>query len=142
VSNTITMSKTVTLVAHECCTCGVAFAMPESLMAARRRDGDWFYCPAGHPAHFTESDADKLKRALAREQEVVRQLAREKAAKDQIAATLRDASSKLAATESQLTRQKKRHAAGVCPCCKRTFQQLVRHMQSKHPDYRAEGAAP
>jgi DNA repair exonuclease SbcCD ATPase subunit len=28
-----------------------------------------------------------------------------------------------------------RAAAGVCPCCGRTFKQLARHMQSKHPDW-------
>lgn len=28
----------------------------------------------------------------------------------------------------------KARGAGVCPCCNRTFSQLSRHMQSKHPD--------
>lgn len=32
-----------------------------------------------------------------------------------------------------------RVGAGVCPCCKRTFQQLARHMKCKHPKYRTEG---
>lgn len=27
-----------------------------------------------------------------------------------------------------------RIGAGICPCCNRTFSQLARHMQSKHPD--------
>lgn len=25
---------------------------------------------------------------------------------------------------------------GVCPCCKRTFSQLARHMKTKHPDFK------
>lgn len=40
-----------------------------------------------------------------------------------------------AATRGHLTRTKKRGGHGVCPCCNRTFQQLARHMKSKHPDY-------
>lgn len=28
-----------------------------------------------------------------------------------------------------------RAAAGVCPCCNRTFEQLGRHMTTKHPEY-------
>ena len=39
------------------------------------------------------------------------------------------------ATRGHVTRQKKRAAAGVCPCCNRTFKQLARHMERKHPNY-------
>jgi hypothetical protein len=43
-----------------------------------------------------------------------------------------------AATKGHLTRTKKRAASGVCPCCRRSFKQLRRHMQNKHPVYLAE----
>jgi len=33
------------------------------------------------------------------------------------------------------TRTKKRVAAGVCPCCNRSFENLGRHMKHQHPDY-------
>lgn len=29
----------------------------------------------------------------------------------------------------------RRIAAGVCPCCRRSFTDLARHMSSQHPDY-------
>lgn len=31
--------------------------------------------------------------------------------------------------------QAKRSAASACPCCKRTFRQLARHMAAKHPEH-------
>jgi hypothetical protein len=35
---------------------------------------------------------------------------------------------------------RKRIQSGVCPCCNRTFENLGRHMKSKHPafDYEPE----
>ena len=42
------------------------------------------------------------------------------------------------ATKGHLTRAKKRHRAGLCPCCNRQFQDLVRHMASKHPEEAAK----
>lgn len=40
-----------------------------------------------------------------------------------------------AAQRGVLTRLKNRVAAGVCPCCHRSFKQLSEHMKMKHPDY-------
>jgi hypothetical protein len=37
-------------------------------------------------------------------------------------------------SEAELRRIQKRTAAGVCPCCNRTFQQLARHMKTRHPE--------
>jgi hypothetical protein len=37
----------------------------------------------------------------------------------------------------KLARLRKRAKHGVCPCCKRTFQQLARHMKQKHPEFSA-----
>lgn len=38
-------------------------------------------------------------------------------------------------TKAAHTRTKNRIAKGVCPCCSRTFLDLQRHMQTKHPDF-------
>lgn len=38
-------------------------------------------------------------------------------------------------------RLRKRASAGVCPCCNRTFSQLARHMQTKHPTFIAQEIA-
>jgi uncharacterized small protein (DUF1192 family) len=37
-------------------------------------------------------------------------------------------------------RTKKRVAAGVCPCCNRTFENLARHMAGEHPGYAGKDA--
>tara|TARA_Y100000310_G_scaffold338946_1_gene430083 strand:- start:1163 stop:1354 length:192 start_codon:yes stop_codon:yes gene_type:complete len=48
----------------------------------------------------------------------------------------RDAAEKTASTyKGQVTKLKNRAKAGVCPCCNRTFQNLSRHMETKHPDF-------
>lgn len=37
--------------------------------------------------------------------------------------------------KGQLAKVKNRVKNGVCPCCNRSFSDLRRHMESKHPDY-------
>lgn len=44
------------------------------------------------------------------------------------------------AQKGQNTRLKKRIAAGVCPCCNRSFANLREHMAGQHPDFTGEGA--
>lgn len=39
------------------------------------------------------------------------------------------------AEKAAKTRIKNRIARGVCPCCKRTFQNLAAHMQTQHPGF-------
>jgi len=42
---------------------------------------------------------------------------------------------RLSAQKGVTTRIKNRVANGVCPCCKRSFTDLRRHMETKHPKY-------
>lgn len=118
-----------------CSECGVSFGMPTHYVQTRRERGGVFHCPNGHQQVFLETEVQKLQKKLAQERQ----------ARDQVEARLRDevlghraTVGQLRAAKGQLTKQTKRHAAGVCPCCKRTFQQLVRHMKTKHPDFKAE----
>jgi len=112
----------------QCGTCGVHHAIPQVMYDTLHREGGFWHCPNGHQRGFrtgTEKaeqekirrERDQLKQDAARLHERIREEARraEKAEK------------KLAATQ-------KRVAAGVCPCCTRTFQNLQRHMKSKHPN--------
>jgi hypothetical protein len=46
------------------------------------------------------------------------------------------------AFKGRVTRLKNRAAAGVCPCCNRTFAQLARHMATKHKGFTAEEVVP
>jgi protein-arginine kinase activator protein McsA len=123
------------LIVMTCPACGVTYAMPTSLQenayARGERKITWF-CPNGHELGYNgpseEEKARKKAEADARWYEE-----RFRAERDLHAHTSRQ----LAAQKAATTRAKKRHAAGVCPCCNRTFQQLQRHMASKHPDYDA-----
>jgi len=113
----------------ECASCSMTFAFPQDFEQRRRADKATFYCPAGHSnVYGGESDkarADRLARELIAQREATR---RESERVDQ-----RDRS--LRAARGNATKLRKRIANGVCPCCKRTFAELGRHMKTKHPDY-------
>jgi hypothetical protein len=115
------IAHTTTLVTVECW-CGMPHAIPRSLddMARGKRKG--VYCPLGHVWEY---------RGLTWEQEIAAAKRRAQANLDLLRAEERSHQ----ATRGHLTRAKRRSAAGVCPCCHRTFQQLARHMKTKHPDY-------
>lgn len=120
-----------TLVVEECPTCAVIYAIPQLLkdkaLQHRGPSGKSIHCPNGHSWHYTgKTEAEKLREQLERERE---RAGRITADRDQIEASLR-------ATRGVVTRMKNRASAGVCPCCNRTFQQLARHMQAKHPEFR------
>jgi len=113
--------------------CGVLFGLEAGHMAHLRKSHAGFYCPNGHEQFYLQqTDAEMLRD----------QLTRGRAAHDQTRAS-RDAAWKQTETlersaraiRGHLTRVRKRVAAGVCPCCNRTFAQLAQHMKSKHPLY-------
>lgn len=111
---------------QSCINCGVAFAIPSELNDRLRETHRAFYCPNGHKQWYTgETEADRLRKQLDAETQRSRQLSLEKA---QI--------------EAQASKLAKRIAAGVCPCCNRTFQNLARHIETKHQGQVAELPAP
>jgi len=114
-----------------CGECGVPFAMPEHLHADRRAHGGLFYCPNGHARCYRESDVKRLERQLAEAQRTNTGLAER----------VRDAQTAKAKAEAERDRLSKRVRAGVCPCCKRSFTNLRRHMATKHAEL-AEGNKP
>jgi len=93
----------------------------------------------GHQWVYKKTKAEKLKEELKAERE---SRARERASNDQYEARLRDErdsyKNKARAQKAAKTRLKNRVAAGVCPCCNRTFQNLARHMDHQHPDFKSE----
>jgi len=115
----------------DCCTCGVVFALPNTLLAHKRNNGGQFYCPNGHSLVYAETEVQKLRKrldqALTRENE---QRQRAEAERESAQREMRRAD-KLA---KEAARQKKRASAGVCSCCNRTFANLARHMATKHKD--------
>lgn len=61
----------VVLVTEECCSCHIAFAIPEDMQRRRREDHNWFYCPNGHRQHYT-GEPTAQKRIQQLEKEVLR----------------------------------------------------------------------
>lgn len=119
----------VTLWVTDCPRCAVVFAIPKRMEEARRADGQTFYCPSGHPMSWKTTEADRLREQLSRvdaDRKYAWQVYQEADAdRKRTAASLR-------VTKGHLTRLKNRVEAGVCIHCNRTFQNVARHMQSKH----------
>ncbi len=115
------------------------FGITTAFERARREDHGRFYCPAGHWLTYPQdSEVEKLRKQVANA-EKHREWAdsRARAARDQADAAER----RRRAAKVQLTKVKKRIAAGVCPCCNRSFVDLARHMAGQHPDYAGAPAA-
>lgn len=118
------LNYSVQLVSETCINCGVEFAWPSVLREKALRDKQErpFYCPNGHRQWFT--GPTQIERDLEFARAEAERLRRDAAFKAEQIKTL----------ERKAKRQTKRIHAGVCPHCNRTFEQLARHMQSKHRD--------
>ena len=121
----------------ECASCSVDFGIGDDFMARRRKDHQTFYCPNGHENFYAGPSAEEKRLAQTeRELEAARSLAqREARRRERAEAQARTSEYQRRAAKGQLTRTRKRIAAGVCPCCNRSFQNLGRHMAGQHPDY-------
>lgn len=124
----------VTMELVHCCNCGVPFAMPTELDNSFRKDSSkWFYCPNGHKQHYSESEADKLKRQLEKEkQEKEHQLRCRERAENMY----RKSETERKKVKTRLRNVKSKIAAGVCPCCDKTFPDLHEHMVAVHPEFK------
>lgn len=125
---------------HRCkCEVWIPDALYEAACHSRGPGGVQFYCSYGHDQHYIwgESEADKLRRerdrlaqrVAERDDDVRRQRERAEAAER-----------RASAARGQVTKIKNRVGHGVCPCCNRTFENLARHIASKHPTFTAEAA--
>lgn len=120
----------------ECANCYMNFGITVGFWRDRRNDHKIFHCPAGHPQSFMGQseeeklrlERDRLKQQLAQKDDSIKyqREQREKAEK------------KVIAYKGIVTRTKNRIAGGVCPCCNRTFENLHRHMATKHKDYQKQ----
>jgi hypothetical protein len=113
--------------------------MPETYRQQRQEDGQTFYCPNGDPRAYVEPEIDRLRKETARLQAAV--LAKQAEANQQRERYFAE-QREHEKTQKKMTRLKKRTAAGVCPCCQRTFQQLSRHMKTKHVEFVKEHGIP
>ena len=108
----------------QCSTCGVTMFMTKSFQTKRRDDHNTFYCLNGHSQWYpSETEAERLRKELHKSE-----LLATRRASDLAAAITAKAKS-----DAALAKSTARTKAGVCPCCSRTFKQLVAHMKNKHP---------
>jgi hypothetical protein len=124
---TMTYDETLTVTS---CWCGIHLAIPSNLYRfLQKSDKNSCYCPLGHTFVFSNTLEEQLREARESRD---RAKHREAATRSLLAAEERSH----AATRGHLTRARKQvhHAEnGVCPHCHRTFQNLLRHMKTKHP---------
>lgn len=128
--DTVTRESSLTVI--DCAECGIVFGIGAEYAKRRRNDGRTFYCPNGHNLSWHETEADRLRKQLAAAKELTEW---ERQSKERARAEARRKDYEARAAKGQLTKAKKRIAAGVCPCCNRTFQNLARHMEGQHPEY-------
>jgi DNA-binding XRE family transcriptional regulator len=110
-------------VAVQCGGCGVPFAFSRAFYDKRKQDHKTWHCPNGCVRHYTgPSEVETLRSEVERqkqmrEAEESRRL-RVEAERDQVARAH--------------NRMRVRVMNGVCPCCNRTFQNLMAHMKTEH----------
>lgn len=120
---------------EECYKCGIPFAVTSKKYNELRNNGAEFFCPNGHGQHYTETEVIRLKKQVEnekRQREWAEQHARNNYEK------FERAENQKKAYKGVITKIKNRVGHGVCPCCKRTFSALARHMKTKHPDFAVE----
>lgn len=116
---------------QRCVGCGIWFGVDEYFDNERRKDKRTFFCPNGHPMSFGEGEADRVRKQLAEKQRELDQERQRVAMERQMRI---DTENTLLKERKEHKRQSKRIHAGVCPCCNRTFQNVARHMATKHPE--------
>jgi ssDNA-binding Zn-finger/Zn-ribbon topoisomerase 1 len=109
-----------------CGECGVMLIMPSHYDEARRSDHRYFYCLNGHARHFPSRSTEEMLRAELVEKERLLAAERERASTNYAAREK---------AERENRKLKQRASGGACPCCKRSFVALGRHMKTKHPDF-------
>jgi len=111
-----------------CCdgNCRIRFSVPDTFYRTCRDDPkQWFYCPNGHHQHFSgKKSREELEADISRLRQQVAQR------DDEIA----DVSRQRDAAKAKAAKIEKRAKAALCPCCNRHFENLARHLKTKHPE--------
>lgn len=127
------------LIERTCPVCGISYGLPVAFYEARQsgaNNSSWC-CPNGHSLSIVKSEVTKLREQLDEERRH-RQRAEQRVAEwqddareqRQVAEKERRRANGYKGHATKLT---KRAKVGVCICYNRTFQDLARHMATKHP---------
>lgn len=128
-----TINLPVSLEVMTCATCGMTFGAPEHWLNKHCREGGGgFHCPAGHALTFGKSDLAKARDELVA---VKREKERQEALKAEAQKERDHFIERTRQEEAKANRLRQRAHGGKCPCCKKNFIALKRHMSTKHPDY-------
>lgn len=123
-----------------CYKCKVPLWLDEAEERVLRQTGGEFFCRWGHGQVFA---AGKTEAEVAREERDEERRRRERLEQEnaRLAFEANESAEAARKAEAETARLKKRAGAGICPCCNRTFTQLARHMQAKHPEIAPISAA-
>lgn len=120
-------------VVTQCISCAVWHTVPEIVHEHHRLHGGFHSCPNGHQYGWKSGAERKEQDSIRQERDRLKQDAARLA--DEIAAerARAEAETKRAEdAEKKVVQIRRRAAAGVCPCCNRTFLNVQRHMKTKH----------
>lgn len=110
----------------ECASCAMTFGVPDRFVADRRNDHKSFFCPAGHSNSYSgESDEEKMRRERDNARQQLAMVEEEKL----------DALRAVERAKAETKKLKKRAASGTCPCCQRSFSNMMEHMKKQHPKF-------
>ncbi len=116
-----------------CASCSIDYGIGGDFQLRRREDHGTFYCPNGHENWYPQDNTEQ--RAI-KERDAARELAQRESRRRAMAEQeARTAEYQRRAAKGQLTKLRKRIANGVCPCCNRSFQNVLAHMANQHPDF-------
>lgn len=125
-----TCQQVTTLTVVSCPACGIIYGIPQAFYEKRREDGQSWRCPTNHSLSFHETELMRVQKKLELTR-VERDTQAERTTK--LLCERTSLRHQLHGTRGSLVKLKKRVVGGVCPCCSRTFSNVVAHMRTQHP---------
>lgn len=130
-----TMTFSTELTRIDCGECGGVYAILEKFRKKKREKGGFWNCPYCLCSWGFSKDRSEVQELRDEVDRKDRQLVSERASHDRTRADRDHVERCRRAEKAAKTRIKNRVGRGVCPCCNRSFENLARHMQAKHPEF-------
>ena len=116
----------VELVHVTSCCCRIEFGIPRDFYDDCNNYGTSFHCPkCGNSMVFREPETKRLRKEIKILNNKVNNADRQR----------REAENQKNAARKSHRKMRDRVKNGVCPCCNRSFENLLNHMRSKHPEF-------
>lgn len=116
-------------------TCGITFAVPTLWHAAKVSDHTDFVCPNGHYQHFlAKTKEEQLREEL---QKARNALDYQRKRGDRLEDDKQHLKRQVSAQRGQVTKLKRKAAAGECAFCHQQFPDVASHVESEHPTEKA-----